>query len=109
VSCAIETRKAIRRVTINGVRVYPAYTVESWPAGTLYPGPFGVLTFRNLGYPLDRVKSEGFNLCMVMAASSPCGTPDGLCFGNGGCTYSVFNHVNDCCPLTTVPTVYLVG
>ncbi len=92
-------------MTVNGLRVYPGYTVEPWEGAE-----YGVLTVRNLGYSLNKVRAEGFNLCMVMATSSPCGTPEGLCYGNtGGCTYSVQDDTHTCCPVATVITQYLVG
>jgi hypothetical protein len=105
VECATEPTKAIQRVLLNGNRVSYGYTLEKWTVGPYASDTkYGVLTVRSLTSTLVRVKSAGFNLCLIMAASRPCGSPAGLCYG-GGCTYSVLSHQDKCCPVATVPTI----
>jgi hypothetical protein len=93
----------VLRATVNGVRVTPSYTLESWGrSGT----KLGAMTFRSLGFSLAKVKAFGFSLCLTMATSRTCGTPAGLCYGSGSCTYSLLDETFKCCPVSTVTTQY---
>ena len=46
--------------------------------------------------------SDGLKICMTMNPNKDCGSPEGLCYGEG-CSYSLFNKDQNCCPTETVP------
>ncbi|GLC61180.1 hypothetical protein PLESTB_001728200 [Pleodorina starrii] len=94
-SCVLEKPKAIRKATINGVRVFPYYSQKVWNGDT-----YGILGFSRLTDHFPAVPpADGLYLCLAMSrsSSSGCTTPRGLCFGPS-CVYSLFNNEVTCCP-----------
>jgi hypothetical protein len=90
--------KAARAVSINGVTVFPSYSLKSWRGET-----YGLMAISNLvaalppGPPL-----AGLHLCMALDMLSACGAPEALCYGDS-CVFSLFNEGFSCCPASQVP------
>ena len=96
--CALEKPKSSLLVTVNGARSSHAWTTEFWNGIS-----YGILTIRDLVFPLPKVIANGLNICFTMNPTKSCGSPQGLCYGDEGCAYSLFNDAANCCPTETIP------
>ncbi|KXZ53550.1 hypothetical protein GPECTOR_7phG26 [Gonium pectorale] len=95
--CVAESPKAARKMTLNGITTYPSYSTQI-VKGVKY----GVLSLTRLYVPFPTLPADGLRVCMALDRHSPCGTPAGLCLGNG-CTHTFYDKDSKCCPTNSVP------
>ncbi|GLC46807.1 hypothetical protein PLESTM_001928400 [Pleodorina starrii] len=91
-ACVEESPKAARLVTINGVTVYPFYSLKTWRGET-----YGLMGISKLADTFPLTPTGGLTMCMEMARQSTCAPPERLCYGNS-CVYSLINADFSCCP-----------
>ncbi len=91
-TCAEESPKAARTATINGVTVYPYYSLKSWRGQT-----YGLMAVSRLADIFPITPSGGLYMCLALDRRSTCGTPQALCYG-GSCVHSLFDADMTCCP-----------